>query len=93
MAFIALSTTKNTFFTEQFITSYFRPMNIAKVLRTPFYRTTPEAVFFADVIQVFLKVSHTSQESTRVGVESPTQVFSCEVCKIFKNKFFTEHLW
>ena len=24
--------------------------------------------------------------------EAPTQVFSCEYCKIFKNTFFTEHL-
>ena len=22
-----------------------------------------------------------------------TQVFSCEFCKIFRNTFFTEHLW
>ena len=25
--------------------------------------------------------------------ESLTQMFSCEVCEIFKNTFFTEHLW
>ena len=25
--------------------------------------------------------------------ETPTQVFSCEFCKIFKNAFFTEHIW
>ena len=25
--------------------------------------------------------------------ETPTQVFSCEFCEIFKNTFFTEHLW
>ena len=24
--------------------------------------------------------------------ETPTQVFSCEFCDIFKNNFFTEHL-
>ena len=30
----ALSTTKKTFFTEHIIPSYFRPMNIAKFLRT-----------------------------------------------------------
>ena len=25
--------------------------------------------------------------------ETPAQVFSCEFCKIFKNSFFTKHLW
>ena len=25
--------------------------------------------------------------------EAPTQVFSCEYYEIFKNTFFTEHLW
>ena len=25
--------------------------------------------------------------------ETPTQVFSCEYCKIFKNGFFMEHLF
>ena len=25
--------------------------------------------------------------------ETPTQVFSCEICKISKNTFLTEHLW
>ena len=25
--------------------------------------------------------------------ETPTQNFSCEFCEIFKNTFFTEHLW
>ena len=25
--------------------------------------------------------------------ETLAQVFSCEFCKIFKNTFFTEHLW
>ena len=25
--------------------------------------------------------------------ETLTQVFSCEFCEIFKNTFFTEHLW
>ena len=25
--------------------------------------------------------------------ETLTQLFSCEFCKIFKNTFFTEHLW
>ena len=25
--------------------------------------------------------------------ETPTQVFSCKFCEIFKSTFFTEHLW
>ena len=25
--------------------------------------------------------------------EAMTQAFFCEFCKIFKNNFFTEHLW
>ena len=25
--------------------------------------------------------------------ETLTQVFSCEFCEIFKNTFFSEHLW
>ena len=28
-----------------------------------------------------------------VGKEIPTQVFPCESCEMFKNTFFTEHLW
>ena len=68
-----------------------------------FYRTPPEAVVCRySSKQVFLKVLQTSQESTCVGVflkktcrlkacnfikKTPTQVFSCEVCEIFKNTF------
>ena len=25
--------------------------------------------------------------------ETPTQMFSCEICKMFKKTFFTKHLW
>ena len=25
--------------------------------------------------------------------ETPTRLLSCEICQIFKNTFFTEHLW
>ena len=25
--------------------------------------------------------------------ETPTQVFSCEICEIFKNIYLAEHLW
>ena len=46
--------------------------------------------------KVFLKISQNSQENTcaRVFIKKETlaQVFSCGFCKIFINKFFTEHL-
>ena len=28
-----------------------------------------------------------------IKTETLAQVFSCEFCEIFKNTFFTEHLW
>ena len=42
---------------------------------------------------MFLKISQISQGNTRVEsvldkVETPTQVFSCEIGEIFKNIFF-----
>ena len=55
----------------------------------------------------FLKISQNSQENTWVRVlflinlqaspatslkETLTQVFSCELCKIFKNTYFIEHV-
>ena len=27
------------------------------------------------------------------GEETPTQLFSCEICKNFNNNYFEEHLW
>ena len=36
---------------------------------------------------------HLPEAATRVKKEALTQVFSCEFCEIFKNTFFTEHLW
>ena len=61
------------------------------------------------VKKVFLEISENSQENTCAGVfskqswrpqtsnfikkETLAQVFSCEFCKIFKNTFFTDHLW
>ena len=48
-------------------------------------------------------MSQNSQENTCVRpsvliklqaeAENVAQVFSCEFCEIFKNTFFTEHLW
>ena len=59
--------------------------------------------------KVFLKVSQNSQENTCVRVsfliklqalacnfikrECLAHMFSCTFCEIFKNTFFTEHLW
>ena len=57
--------------------------------------------------KVFLEISQNSQENTCARIsfliklqacnfikkETLTQVFSCEFCEIFKNTFFTEHLW
>ena len=58
--------------------------------------------------KLFLNILQYSQESTVVGVsfsescrpealqlyqkETPTQVFFCEYCRIFKNTYFEEHL-
>ena len=58
--------------------------------------------------KVFLKISQNSQEKTCAKVslliklqasacnyikkETPAQMFSCELCEIIKNIFFTEHL-
>ena len=57
---------------------------------------------------MFLKISQISQDNTCVGVsfeqscrpddlqlyykQTPTKVFSCEICGIFKNIYFEEHL-
>ena len=47
--------------------------------------------------KVFLKSSQNSQENSCVTnfIEKGTltQVFFREFCEIFKNTFFTEHLW
>ena len=55
--------------------------------------------------ELFLEISQNSQENTCARVsflidscnfikkETLAEVFSYEICKIFKNTFFTEHLW
>ena len=50
--------------------------------------------------KVALKMSQISQEKTCAGVSyatlsknTLTQVLSCEICKLFKNNYFEEHLW
>ena len=60
-------------------------------------------------IKVFLEISQNPKENTCARVsfliklqalacnftknKTVAQMFSCEFCKIFKNTFFTEHLW
>ena len=53
------------------------------------------------VKKVFLKISQIPQESTYAGMwflikfqkkETPTQVFSCECCEIFKNICLADNL-
>ena len=48
------------------------------------------------VKKVFLEIWQTPQENTCTRVPfliTVTQVFSCELCEIFKNAFLTKHLW
>ena len=70
-----------------------------------FFRSSRLQMFFEIGIH---KISQHSQESTCFGVssykscspetlqlyqkETPTQMFSCEYCEIFKSRFFKEHL-
>ena len=49
VTFTALSTAKNRFFTEHFITSYFRPVNIAKFLKMGFFIEHLQKQSFADI--------------------------------------------
>ena len=42
---------------------------------------------------IFLNEVTGLQASNFIKKETVAQVFSCEFCEIFKNAFFTEHLW
>ena len=60
-------------FHRTLITGYFRPLNIAKFIRTGFFIEHLQKQSLADIPQnrvtsLFLKVSQTSQESTCAGV-------------------------
>ena len=60
-------------FHRALISGYFRPVNIAKFLRTGYFIEHLQKQLFADIPQnraasLFLKVLQTSQESTCVGV-------------------------
>ena len=97
---------KNTFFIEQpqnFNIYYARnslPFCIDDQSVVFYYVGAPTGGALYD--KVFLEISQNSRENTyaRVSIfikftkiETLTQVFSCEVCEISKNTFFTEHLW
>ena len=87
------------------ITSYFRPVNIAKFLRKAFLQNTSRSsglqMFFkigalksfANFTgkhlcwSLFLKTLQTCRLATLLK-KTPTQVFFCKVCEIFKNLFF-----
>ena len=87
------------------ITSYFRPVNIAKFLRTAFLQNTTRS----SRLKMFFKIGVLKSFANFTGKylcwslflknlqadglklyqkKTPTRMFSCEVCKIFKNTFF-----
>ena len=97
----ALSTAKNTFFHRTLITSYVRPSNIAKFLRTSFLQNTSissrlRMFFQTGVLKTFANFTEKHLcwsrflKKLQAGSfikKTPTQVISCEVCKNFKNTF------
>ena len=42
---------------------------------------------------LFNKVAGLRPATLLINNETLVQVFSCEFCEMFKNTFFTEHLW
>ena len=56
---------------------------------------------FADILQIrcsykfpkFHQEIPVLESLKVVGLKTPAQVFSCEICEIFKNTFSTQHLW
>ena len=68
---------------------------------------TEVVVWRCSIEKVFLEISQNSQENTCARAsfliklqalalalaETLAQAFSCEVCEISENTFFTEHLW
>ena len=44
--------------------------------------------------ETLLQAQETQKETHVTGLKKRlAQVFSCEFCEIFKNTFFTEHVW
>ena len=88
-------------FHRTLITSYFRPVNIAKFLRTAFLQNTSRN----SRLQMFFKIGALKSFVNFTGkhlcwslflknllakglqFQTPAQVFFREVCKIFKNSF------
>ena len=48
---------------------------------------------FADIFKIGALKNKVGTYLEHYWKETPTQVFSCEYCEIFKNSFFIEHLW
>ena len=73
---------------------------ISQESKTFFYKKIPPEKFCNK--KVFLEILQNSQENACewdlnkarnfINKETLEQVFSCELCKIFKNTFLTEHL-
>ena len=90
-------------FHRTLITGFFRPVNIAKFLRTAFLQNTSRRSH----LQIFLKIGTLKSFANFIGKylcwsvflknlqakglqlhkKTPTQVFFCEVCEIFRNTF------
>ena len=92
-------------FLRKLITSYFRPVNIAKFLTTAFYRTPRLQTFLK--IDVLKSVTNFTGKrfcwslfSKNLQVEvpqlylkkNPTRVFFSVVCKIFKRTFILQSI-
>ena len=44
-------------------------------------------------VSFLIKLQAEAGASNFINIETLARVFSCEFCEIFKNTFFTEHLW
>ena len=55
----------------------------------------PEVFYKKGVLVNFAKFTgkHLRQSLFLIKEETLAQAFSCEFCEIYKNSFFTEHLW
>ena len=85
VTFTALSTTKNTCFTEHFITSYFCPMNIAKFLRTAFLQNTSRS-------SVCRCSSNQEKKFKLLKKSLQYRCFLLKFAKFLRTLFFIEHL-
>ena len=59
-------------------------------------KQSPETFYKKGVLQNFIKLTekymYISESLQIYQKEVPTQVFSCEICEIFKNIYFEEHM-